>query len=53
LCFRSVKDISGGDGGVIKTILAEGTGWDMPKDRDEVHGALQHSMHSMKHFQKP
>jgi FK506-binding protein 4/5 len=35
LDWKSVKDISG-DGGVIKTTINEGTGWDQPKDDDEV-----------------
>eukprot|EP00775_Hariotina_reticulata_P005268 gene5268-5503_t len=35
LSWKSVKDITG-DGGVIKTILSEGQGWQNPKDADEV-----------------
>ncbi|BDA45510.1 Peptidyl-prolyl cis-trans isomerase FKBP62 [Coccomyxa sp. Obi] len=34
LSWKSVKDIAG-DGGVIKTILTEGSGWTKPKDQDE------------------
>jgi hypothetical protein len=37
LSWKSTKDILG-DGGVIKTILQEGSGWDKPRDRDEVLG---------------
>ncbi len=33
--WRSVKDIAG-DGGVIKTIVKEGSGWAKPLPRDEV-----------------
>ncbi len=32
-----MKDIAG-DGGVIKTILTEGSGWTKPKDQDEAQG---------------
>lgn len=35
LSWKSVKDIAG-DGGVIKAVSAEGTGWKTPTDRDEV-----------------
>lgn len=35
ISWRSVKDITG-DGGVIKTVLAEGQGWQKPNDSDEV-----------------
>ncbi len=34
LSWRSVKDISG-DGGVIKTVTAEGSGWDTCRDAYE------------------
>ncbi len=37
LSWSSVKDIAG-DGGVIKTVVAEGTDWQKPDDRDEVLG---------------
>lgn len=37
LSWKSVKDISG-DGGVIKKTMKEGTGWENPKDKDEVCG---------------
>ncbi len=37
LSWKSKKDILG-DGGVIKTVVQEGKGWDKPKDRDEVLG---------------
>ena len=32
-----MKDIAG-DGGLIKTILTEGSGWTKPKDQDEALG---------------
>ena len=35
LSWKSVKDISG-DGGIIKKIVAEGSGWEKPRDVDEV-----------------
>jgi FKBP-type peptidyl-prolyl cis-trans isomerase len=35
LSWRSVKDIAG-DGGVIKTVVTEGGGWETPGDADEV-----------------
>ncbi|KAF8059684.1 FKBP65 [Scenedesmus sp. PABB004] len=35
LSWKSVKDLSG-DGGVIKTVVSEGQGWQSPKDADEV-----------------
>jgi FKBP-type peptidyl-prolyl cis-trans isomerase/tetratricopeptide (TPR) repeat protein len=35
LSWRSVKDLSG-DGGVVKTVAAEGEGWMTPGDADEV-----------------
>mmetsp|Transcript_11683 Transcript_11683/g.28662 ORF Transcript_11683/g.28662 Transcript_11683/m.28662 type:complete len:590 (-) Transcript_11683:389-2158(-) len=35
LGWQSVKDIAG-DGGVIKSVVAEGEGWAKPDDRDEV-----------------
>ena len=35
LSWKSVKDLAG-DGGVIKTVLAEGKGWKTPADGDEV-----------------
>uniref|UniRef100_A0A383W6I9 peptidylprolyl isomerase n=1 Tax=Tetradesmus obliquus TaxID=3088 RepID=A0A383W6I9_TETOB len=35
ISWKSVKDITG-DGGVIKTIVSEGQGWQNPKDADEV-----------------
>ena len=35
LSWKSIKDL-GSDGGCIKTILAEGTGWEMPKPGDGV-----------------
>lgn len=37
LSWKSVKDITG-DGGIIKTTSKEGSGWDNPKDKDEVLG---------------
>jgi hypothetical protein len=47
LSWKSKKDILG-DGGVMKTILQEGTGWDNPKDRDEVLGACVHMFVGMR-----
>lgn len=41
LSWKSVKDIAG-DGGVIKTILTEGSGWNKPKDKDEALGRFDH-----------
>lgn len=38
LSWQSIKDIAG-DGGVIKTVVAEGEGWAKPEGRDEVIGA--------------
>jgi hypothetical protein len=38
LSWKSIKDI-GGDGGVIKTVEKEGTGWSKPGDADEALGA--------------
>lgn len=39
LSWNSVKDITPSkDGGIIKTVIAEGDGWAMPKDNDEVLG---------------
>jgi FKBP-type peptidyl-prolyl cis-trans isomerase len=35
LSWRSVKDVAG-DGGVVKTVLSEGEGWQTPGDADEV-----------------
>ena len=35
LSWKSVKDIAG-DGGVIKTVVKEGSGWAKPMDADEV-----------------
>ncbi|CAD7701085.1 unnamed protein product [Ostreobium quekettii] len=35
LGWKSVKDIAG-DGGVIKTTMVEGEGWENPRDKDEV-----------------
>jgi len=35
LTWRSVKDVEG-DGGLIKTVVAEGEGWQTPGDADEV-----------------
>jgi FK506-binding protein 4/5 len=35
LSWKSVKDIAG-DGGVIKAVTVEGSGWKTPTDRDEV-----------------
>jgi FK506-binding protein 4/5 len=35
LDWKSVKDVAG-DGGLIKTVLAEGEGWQTPGDADEV-----------------
>ncbi|KAF5831361.1 hypothetical protein DUNSADRAFT_13203 [Dunaliella salina] len=35
ISWKSHKDILG-DGGVMKTELSKGTGWDKPRDRDEV-----------------
>jgi FKBP-type peptidyl-prolyl cis-trans isomerase len=35
LSWKSSKDISG-DGGVLKTVLKEGQGWEHPRDEDEV-----------------
>eukprot|EP00958_Prasinococcus_capsulatus_P003881 scaffold356_cov363-Prasinococcus_capsulatus_cf.AAC.3 len=35
LHWKSVKDISG-DGGIIKKVLAEGSGWEKPREKDEV-----------------
>lgn len=34
-----MKDLSG-DGGVIKTVVQEGKGWEHPKGKDEVIGEL-------------
>lgn len=38
LSWQSINDIVG-DGGVIKTVVAEGEGWAKPEGRDEVIGA--------------
>lgn len=38
LSWKSIKDI-GGDGGVVKTVEKEGSGWTKPSDADEVLGA--------------
>ena len=39
LSWHSVKDITPTkDGGIIKTVMTEGDGWAMPKDKDEVLG---------------
>ena len=35
LSWKSSKDISG-DGGVLKTVVHEGKGWENPRDEDEV-----------------
>ena len=43
LSWKSVKDISS-DGGVIKTTLKEGDGWEKAKDRDEVLGEWSASL---------
>lgn len=41
LSWHSVKDITPTkDGGIIKTVMTEGDGWAMPKDKDEVLGRL-------------
>ena len=37
LSWTSPKDIMD-DGGVWKTVIAEGEGWDTPDERDEVLG---------------
>jgi hypothetical protein len=37
LSWKSLRDLSG-DGGVIKTIVEGGEGWQQPDDRDEVKG---------------
>jgi hypothetical protein len=37
LSWKSIKDIAG-DGGVIKTIQTEGSGWTKPSDKDEALG---------------
>ena len=37
LSWRNDKDMSG-DGGVLKTIITEGSGWEKAKDADEVTG---------------
>lgn len=37
LSWTSVKDICK-DGGIFKKVLAEGEGWQNPKDLDEVYG---------------
>lgn len=39
LSWKSIKDIAG-DGGVIKTVQAEGQGWAKPTDKDETLGAF-------------
>lgn len=39
LSWTKVKDICK-DGGILKTILTEGEGWQTPKDPDEVLGTL-------------
>ena len=39
LSWNSEKDITPSkDGGIIKTVITEGSGWAMPKDDDEVLG---------------
>merc|ERR550537_40774 len=35
ISWKSVKDLTG-DGGIVKKIVVEGSGWDRPKGRDEV-----------------
>lgn len=37
LSWKSMKDLAG-DGGVIKTVVTAGDGWDRPKNKDEVLG---------------
>lgn len=39
LSWKSEKDISG-DGGVQKTIISKGDGWEKAKDADEVTGKI-------------
>jgi len=39
LSWKSKKDLTG-DGGVVKTILAEGSGWQRPRPDDEVLGTM-------------
>lgn len=37
LHWKSVKELTN-DGGVIKKIVKEGSGWENPKDVDEIKG---------------
>ncbi len=39
ISWESVKDICK-DGGILKKVLAEGTKWENPRDRDEVFGTV-------------
>ena len=43
LTWRSIKDLTS-DGGVIKTVLEEGTGWNKPADKDEALGEPSHRL---------
>lgn len=43
LSWKSVKDIMG-DGGIIKTVVADGSGWNTPRDQDEVLGGCPFEM---------
>ena len=45
LSWKSIKDMTG-DGGVIKTIQAEGQGWAKPTDKDEALSALPSRHHT-------
>lgn len=40
LTWKSVKDVAG-DGGVIKSVVADGSGWKTPQARDEVTVAIK------------
>lgn len=39
LSWKSVKDIMG-DGGITKTVVKEGEGWEHPKGKDEARGTI-------------
>lgn len=39
LSWKSIKDLAG-DGGIIKTVQVEGSGWQKPSDKDEARGAV-------------
>ena len=41
LTWKSIKDLTS-DGGVIKTVLEEGSGWNKPADKDEALGEPSH-----------